>query len=64
MRQLAVALKYQVPRGEPGLLEERLAPALGPPHSRGALSPSGPSNHVRSPCEEASWPEKGQRMRH
>lgn len=50
MRQLAVALKHQVPRGELGLLEEGLAPALGPPHSRGALSPSGPSNHVRSPC--------------
>lgn len=64
MRQLAGALKHQVPRGELGLREEGLAPALGPPHSRGALSPSGPSNHVRSPCEEAPWPEKGQRVRH
>lgn len=64
MRQLAVALKHQVPRAQPGLLEEGLAPALSPPHSRGALSPLGPSNYVRSPCEEASWPEKGQCVHH
>lgn len=36
MRQLAGALKHQVPRGELGLCEEGLGPALGP-HIAGEL---------------------------
>lgn len=48
-RQLAVALKHQAPRGEPGLLEGRVAPARPPtaPGSSESLQVPAPGSGAR-----------------